>query len=919
MKRFIYLICITLLAFGCRPSDPVIREVNMDTLEFADFVEPEFPFITTSLDLRQLGDPFPKVNYLPRALAVRLGEGAYLGFDIDLLRWSVAWTGEFVSMTSMAQVSYKDFFNKRNSFPKILGTAQLATGIYPGWTNYRPDFKDPRSFNSTDSLKWGALPSGLGRWKGVFVDEEKAILSYTVGGVDIYEMPGARSFQNECAFTRTFKIGPVSDSLYSVVADFNDIIKTNVENKITYLYHGPDGKQVTAIGLAGTEIAAKVYVQDNEDVVLALPPAAASQEITLMVWTGPVEKKADFEKALAGVKVKMPAFEKGGSPYWKETIYTQGKLAPDTSAFVLDELTLPLPNPWKRNVRVADIAFYTDGRAAVVTFEGDVWILENIDAKLKKLSWKRYASGLYEPMSIGIHENLIYVFGKEGIVRLHDLNDDGAADFYENFSPRILQSMDSREWPADMKIAADGTVFIAKGGGAIPPTSPSMLDKRNGFQSASFQAGTIVKLSPDGERAEILATGLRAPYMGYHPERGLVSVSDQQGNYVPATPLYLMDEGDYFGVLSAIHHKDNLPIKRPLTWIPHSVDRSSTSQVWIGDKMGPLSQSMVHFSFGRPGLFSVVIDSTAKVKQGGVSYIEANYDVPVLKGVVHPRDGQLYVGGFNLWGSNAKGVSALRRLRYTGKAANLPIGVRIGQQGLILSFSRKLDRQMAEDAGNFQIKRWNYERTEKYGSGHFKLNGEPGEEVLPIRSTHLSKDGKSVFIVVPDMKEVMQMQLDYRLASEEGTSIASQFNFSVNDAGKIDLGASGFEQIHLGAGQLHLTEAEVIALSSQDDTKASIEKGAKLFKKMACIGCHSIENKTDGMYGPPLQDVYKAQREFEDGSKGIADDAYLKESILKPNVKVVKGYGDEMPSFVGVLSDEDLESMVLYLKSLARR
>src|SRR5690606_36603258 len=120
-------------------------------------------------------------------------------------------------------------------------------------------------------------------------------------------------------------------------------------------------------------------------------------------------------------------------------------------------------------------------------------------------------------------------------------------------------------------------------------------------------------------------------------------------------------------------------------------------------------------------------------------------------------------------------------------------------------------------------------------------------------------------------------------------------------------------------GQLHLTEAEVIALSSQDDTKASIEKGAKLFKKMACIGCHSIENKTNGMYGPPLQDVYKAQREFEDGSKGIADDAYLKESILKLNVKVVKGYGDEMPSFVGVLSDEDLESMVLYLKSLARR
>src|SRR5690606_33637709 len=134
----------------------------------------------------------------------------------------------------------------------------------------------------------------------------------------------------------------------------------------------------------------------------------------------------------------------------------QGSVSPDTAAYVTDILTLPLPNPWKRNVRVADVAFFDGHHAAVVTFSGDIWIVDGIDKDLKQLKWRRFASGLYEPMSIQIVDGTLYAYGKEGIVRLHDLNGDGVADFYENFANQMEQSLGSREWAADMVSAPGG-------------------------------------------------------------------------------------------------------------------------------------------------------------------------------------------------------------------------------------------------------------------------------------------------------------------------------------------------------------------------------------------------------------------------------------------------------------------------------
>ncbi|WP_215232275.1 DUF6797 domain-containing protein [Dyadobacter linearis] len=883
-----------------------------DSSRLAAFVEPGFPYISTSVDARKIGAGFPTDNQAARTLALQLGDSAYVCFDTDQLRWSVAWTGKFLPMVLMAQISYKNFFNKNNAIARLTGEPKIATGNYAGWTIGKPLFRNGKQENEPT---WKALPADQARWNGSYVVGSEAILHYTVGNSKIYELPGSFKFGDQTVFRRKLRVESVEKELYMIAAEVSNGSTGEVKGKTAYIYQGANKDSVTAISIAG-KVGWSLEINENKYVTVKFPPAAKQSLGIIVMWKGPAKSLKAFEKAARLRPEQLPDFEKGGPAAWKETITTTGKLSPDTAAFVTDQLTLPLNNPWKRNVRVADIAFFPDGRAAVVTFEGDVWTVEGIDKNLQNIKWRRFASGLHEPLSIEVVKDFIYVFDRNGIVKLHDLNNDGNADYYENFSNVMSQSAESREWAADLVYTPDGSFYVAKGGSLSNGPGMTAATSGKGFRTGSDQNGTILKISVDGKKSEVIATGLRGPYLGYNPKTGVLTATDQQGNFVPSTPIYVIKKGDYYGVIPTAHRTDNPEIAPPLTWIPHGVDRSSLGQAWVtGNKMGPLNGSLIHFSFGTPGLFRVLIDSTSRIMQGGVSYINANYPAPTSKGALNPVDEQLYVTGFNLWGSASVGISSLLRLRYTGKPSYLPNQFHAGNQGIIIGFDSEIDKTSALNAANFDIKRYNYKRTEEYGSGHFKLDGSTGEELLPVAGSYISADGKKILLLVPDMKEVMQMEVGYKLNAKDGRKMNDHFYFTVNSSDDMDLKKYGFENVDLAL--LTSKKAEIATQPAKTEI-ASAEKGQEIFQKMACAGCHSPGTKTDGMYGPPFKNLYKSERIFDDGTKVVADEKYLRESILEPSKRIVKGYNEEMPSFVGVLTDTDIESVILYIKALKK-
>jgi hypothetical protein len=354
-----------------------------------------------------------------------------------------------------------------------------------------------------------------------------------------------------------------------------------------------------------------------------------------------------------------------------------------------------------------------------------------IDRDLRRLRWQRFASGLYEPLGIEIVDEQVYVHSRDGIVRLHDRDGDGEADFYESFSNLVVQSIESREWALGFAVRPGGGFYLARGGAldAGPRTSSAIM---RGFRAGSRHSGSVLEVSADGRSLHTFASGLREPFIGVHPRLGLVSASDQQGNFVPATPIYLVPRGGYHGV-PATAHRATVPAETPpILWIPHDVDQSGASQVWVTDeRMGFDGDALIHLSYGRPAVFRVFLDSTTAGVQGALVPLINDFPAPLLNGTTNPRDGSLYLAGFGVWGSRAGESRMIARVRHTGGESPLPVAVHSGVQGIVVRFAAPL-APTSTDASRFRVQRWDYRRTEAYGSGHFRLDGEPGRETLPV-------------------------------------------------------------------------------------------------------------------------------------------------------------------------------------------
>lgn len=97
--------------------------------------------------------------------------------------------------------------------------------------------------------------------------------------------------------------------------------------------------------------------------------------------------------------------------------------------------------------------------------------------------------------------------------------------------------------------------------------------------------------------------------------------------------------------------------------------------------------------------------------------------------------------------------------------------------------------------------------------------------------------------------------------------------------------------------------------------KASSKSGELVFQTYGCIACHSVDGSKG--HGPGLAGLFGTSRPIEDGDPVMADEAYLKESIAKPNARTAKGFPPGyMPPYK--LNEKEVESLVLYLKSLAK-
>jgi mono/diheme cytochrome c family protein len=229
-----------------------------------------------------------------------------------------------------------------------------------------------------------------------------------------------------------------------------------------------------------------------------------------------------------------------------------------------------------------------------------------------------------------------------------------------------------------------------------------------------------------------------------------------------------------------------------------------------------------------------------------------------------------------------------------------------------LRFATKLDAASVKPE-HFAASRWNYKRAASYGSAHYKLDGTPGMEPLPCTGAQLSADGLGVLVHLPDMKPAEQYRLDWKLASAAGAPMISFTTLTLYELKPFDAAAAGFD------ASFKPSAPPVITAAPKEEP--TLEAGKQLITLLGCLACHSTDGKMEGMKGPTWKDLYGSEVELTDGKKLTADAAWLRESILDPPKRVRKGFLNAdigMPPYAGILSDSQVESVILYLRSLSK-
>ncbi len=614
--------------------------------------------------------------------------------------------------------------------PRSLRVAAAWTGSFLSWPTEKdgvaglPNVAGKLVFKNAALPGWGDAKNP-GRWRGLYLHGKEAILSYSVGGADVLELHGVENG----ALTRTIEIKNVAAPTSVLVA--------------------PDGVDAAVAGEGAT------LVRRGGNLVLEVRQAG---RFKISIPRRDVSAPGPLEPLI-----------QGGPPRWPEPIVTKGVLGKEPGAWQVDTLTIPYENPWNSYMRFVALDFFPDGRAAVATLDGDVWIVSGIDEKLEKLSWKRFATGLYQPLGLRVVDGLIYTLGRDQVTRLRDLNGDGEADFYENFNNDCLLGTSYGEYAMDLQVGPDGDFYYTKAG-------------TMGYGSATPHSGCVLKLAKDGSKLEVFAVGFRAPMGLCVGPDGFITATDQQGNYMAECPIVRVKKGGFYGFVLEHHPETKTQAREPaLAWLPMDVDNSSGGQVWVsGDRWGPLKGRLLHTSYGQSKLLLTLFDDARE--QGGVVRLPLQFASGIMRPQFNPADGQLYCAGLRGWQTTAAKEGCLQRVRYTGKPALLPVSLKVRKTGIDLTFTDALDAETAGDPDSYAAQWFNVVSTPDYGSPEFNATNpaKRGREKVAVTAAKLLADGKTVSLDLEGFRPVTNLIVKFSIRSADGAKIQNEVFLTIN-------------------------------------------------------------------------------------------------------------------------------------------
>jgi putative heme-binding domain-containing protein len=553
--------------------------------------------------------------------------------------------------------------------------------------------------------------------------------------------------------------------------------------------HSPSAQHVLAAMVIGDADQCQWRVEPSGRILLSIPASDRPRSLSVLRCSSatgsPTEVCGLMHAAVSSRNdvVDLGTLTRGGSQRWPQLLETHGELGASVNGYALDTIHIPFDNPWNAWMRTSALDFLSDGRAVVTTHGGDVYLVSGLDERLAQVTWKRFAAGLFEPFGVRVIDDRIYVTCRDGINRLHDFNGDDEADFIEAFwSDDDVSSM-FHAYNFDLQSDSDGNLYFAKAG----------------QYSQHHRPGTIMRIGPQGGAAEVIAWGLRTPNGMGKLADDRFTVSDNQGPWIPAGKISLVEPGSFLGNMPINdqqtdwlkqQHGGQLPttFQPPIVWTPQELDNSCGGQLWVDDpRFGPLSGRLLHSSFGKGWLYTLSLQEISGQLQGSIVALPHQWEAGVMRLRTNPADGQLYGTGLSGWQGPAEGRDGcLQRLRYTGSPVQFIEHAQVFAGGVELRFSFEFDPDSVIDPRVWNAEMWNYLWSERYGSDQYSVlrpgdnrRAEKGRDPLTVDAVNVI-DSHTVRLFLSELKECDQFSLQMNFRDKQGQPYIEHIYMTIN-------------------------------------------------------------------------------------------------------------------------------------------
>ena len=514
---------------------------------------------------------------------------------------------------------------------------------------------------------------------------------------------------------------------------------------------------------------------------LTIPAGATTKRFILRMTRVKEAPTADLIGTMATrdyADLDLKMYMEGGPQRWPRKLTADANVGKVDGPFAVDVLTRP-KNPWQLRIRPTGFDFFPDGkRMAVCTWDGDVWIVSGLDrlqengpaARTEQLTWQRIESGLFQPLGVRFVDAKIYVTCRDQLAILHDFNDDNEVDFVQNFNNDHQVTDHFHEFAMGLQTDEEGNFYYAK-------------SARHALKAVVPHHGTLLRVSRDGSKTDILATGFRAANGVCLNPDGTFIVTDQEGHWNPKNRINYVKIGGFYGNMYGYHDvtdsSDDV-MEQPLCWITNAFDRSPSELLWVDSKRwGPLNGSLLNFSYGYGKVYIVPHEKIDGQAQGGMcEFPIPKFPTGIMRGRFNPADGQLYTCGMFAWAGSQHQPGGLYRIRYTGKPVHLPVGLKARKNGMEIHFSAEIDPETASNIKNYRVKTWSLKRTANYGSKHYD------EKPSRIASARVSKDRKTVFLEILDIKPTWCMEIKYTIKNSNDKWFDGTIHNTIHQLGK---------------------------------------------------------------------------------------------------------------------------------------